>query len=153
MRVWFVLLAAAAAAGCGKTDEAVAVHPVRGQVLYDGKPAAGVKVYFVPTSAPTLPRIPANPRGVTGPDGAFELSTFGDRDGAAEGGYQVVLLWTAPPAEGEEASDSDKLLGWYGPVHSKLTAEVKAGSNTLSPFKLPAVTKPPGEVQGIPGKN
>ncbi len=153
MRVWCGLLAAGLAAGCGGSEPPVTVHPVRGQVFYDGKPAEGVVVYFMPTSAPAVPRIPMNPHGVTGPDGTFELSTFGTKDGAAEGGYQVVLNWPEPTPEGEEPSDSDKLLGWYGPVHSKLTAQVVAGTNTIPPFKLAAVGKPPGEVQGVPGKN
>jgi hypothetical protein len=34
---------------------------------------------------------------VTGPDGSFTLSTYGDGDGAPQGGYQVVLLW--PPEQ------------------------------------------------------
>ncbi|MFO0801345.1 MAG: hypothetical protein U0804_28095 [Gemmataceae bacterium] len=140
-------------AGCAATEPPVTVHPVRGQVLYDGKPAAGVKVYFIPTSAPVVPRIPMNPHGVTGPDGSFELSTFGGNDGAAEGGYQVVLSWPEPAGEGEEQDRTDRLLGWYGPVHSKLTATVAAGANTIPPFKLAAVSRPPGEVQGVPGKN
>jgi hypothetical protein len=151
--MWFGLLTAALAAGCGSSDAPVAVHPVRGQVYYDGKPAAGVRVYFIPTSAPTVPQVPTNPFGVTGPDGTFELSTFGTNDGAAEGGYQVVLNWTEPAREGEERGSADKLLGWYGPVHSKLTAHVVAGSNTIPPFRLAGVSRPPGEVQGVPGKN
>ena len=153
MRVWCVVLAAGLVAGCGTSEPPVAVHPVRGQVFYDGKPAEGVRVYFMPTSAPAVPRIPMNPHGVTGTDGTFELSTFGTKDGAAEGGYQVVLNWPEPTAEGEERSNRDRLLGWYGPVHSKLTAQVVAGSNSIPPIKLNAVTKPPGVSEGVPGKN
>jgi len=153
MRVWMGLLVVVAVAGCGGSEAPVTVHPVRGQVFYDGKPAAGVRVYFVPTSAPTVPRVPTNPHGVTAADGTYELSTFGTNDGAAEGGYQVVLNWPEPAPEGDERSNTDKLLGWYGPVHSKLTAQVAPGANTIPPFKLTGVSKPPGEVQGVPGKN
>lgn len=150
-----VAAALAAAAGCGETKAPVPVHRVSGKVLYAGKPAAGVRVYFYPTSAPSVPDIPANPRGVTGPDGAFTLSTYGDGDGAPEGGYQVVLLW--PPdrkddEEGERAG-SDRLLGWYDVAHSKLTAEVKPGANDLPAFNLPAATRPPEALEGVPGRN
>src|SRR6478736_1752146 len=78
-------------AGCGATGP-VRCHPVSGQVTYDGKPAAGVRVYLMPTSAPMVPVIPANPHAVTGPDGRFKLSTYADGDGAPEGGYQVVMI-------------------------------------------------------------
>jgi hypothetical protein len=148
-----IVSAALAAVGCGKANGPVEVHLVKGQVVYDGKPAAGVQVFFVPMSAPTVPRIPANPHGVTGADGAFTLTTYQPGDGAADGGYQVVLLWPQDAKGDEEGSDVDRLLGWYGPVHSKLTAQVQPGPNVLPPFKLAAVTRPPEAVQGIPGKN
>jgi hypothetical protein len=53
--------------GCGKS-ESVKVYPVSGQVMYNGQPAAGVKVFLFPTSAPMVPRIPSNPRGETDND-------------------------------------------------------------------------------------
>src|SRR5262245_60145372 len=55
-----VLLVVAAAGGCGGSKGPVATYPVSGQVLYGGKPAAKVQVYFFPISAPTVPQIPAN---------------------------------------------------------------------------------------------
>ena len=143
---------ACAAAGCGKGKESIATHPVSGQVFYAGKPAEGVVVYFYPTSAPMVPDIPSNPHGITGPDGKFTLTTFTSGDGAAEGGYQVILLWPPPAAEGEEVT-SDRLLGWYDAAHSTLTAQVKPGSNTFPGFNLRTVTRPPEVSQGVPGRN
>jgi hypothetical protein len=93
-----------------------------------------------------------NPRGVTGPDGRFVLTTYADGDGAAAGGYQVILLWP-PSAKGGEESETDRLLGWYDAAHSKLTAQVKAGENRLPPFELPAVSGPPARSEGVPGRN
>ena len=148
------LTVAAVALGCGKANGPVPVHPVSGQVIYDGKPAAGVRVFFFPTSAPPVPEIPTNPHGVTGTDGRFTLTTYAAGDGAAEGGYQVILLWPqGDPEEEEGASDSDRLFGWYDAVHSKLTAQVKPGENVLPPFKLPAVSGPPPQSEGVPGRN
>ena len=151
--------AAVLAAGCGHSDDAgpVKVHPVTGQVLYDGKPAAGVEVTLLPSDAPTAPQVPRAPSAVTGPDGRFALGTFADADGAAEGGYLVVLRWpkTAPGAEGEEEVDSaedDRLLGWYDATHSAQTVRVKPGPNELT-LKLVRHTHPPGQSQGVPGRN
>src|SRR4051812_17785914 len=100
-------------AGCsGPKTADLTMHPVTGEVTYDGKPAAGVKVTLVPTDAPMVPKIPQNPHAVTRADGTFAVTTFTDGDGAAEGGYQLVLTWPADPAEkaakGEKADSSDE---------------------------------------------
>jgi hypothetical protein len=157
MRTWWQVapvLAIVAAAGCDSQSNArVAVHPVSGKITYGGKPAAGVRVYFYPTSAPGVPEIPANPHGVTGPDGTFTLSTYGEGDGAAEGGYQVVLFWPPEAKEDEETADSDRLLGWYDVAHSKLTAEVKPGPNEIPVIQIPVATRSPEMLEGVPGRN
>ena len=107
------LLAFGLLAGCDSQPDKVATHPVNGQIYYDGKPAAGVRVFLLPTSAPMIPQVPMNPHGVTGPDGRFTLSTFSEGDGAAEGGYQVILFWPPETKEDEEGSSEDRLHGWY----------------------------------------
>lgn len=155
----FVSAAVLLAAGCGKSGpEAVAVHPVSGQVLYDGKPAAGVEVTLLPTDAPMVPTIPRNPRAVTDAQGRFTIGTFTDTDGAAEGGYQILCHWpkTAPGAEGEEEvdpSEDDRLLRWYDPLHSKFSVRVKAEANVIPPLKLERHTQPPPKSDGVPGRN
>jgi hypothetical protein len=152
MRTLVRLVPAAALllAGCGKgTDHAA--HPVSGQVLYDGKPAAGVQVFFIPAAGGNAHGAPMNPHAVTGPDGGFAVSTFGAGDGAPEGGYIVVLLW--PKESSEEESPPDQLFGWYDARHTTLTAKVAAGDNKLPPFELPAVKGPPPASEGIPGRN
>lgn len=154
-RLLGMMAVAAAVAGCDRPTK-VPTHPVRGQVFYDGKPAAGVQVYLFPTVAPMVPDIPTNPHGVTGPDGRFALGTYGEDDGAAEGSYQVVLYWPISESEGGDHNESnqDRLLGWYTVARSKLTAEVPAGGVELPPFKLPVMKAPPTETgTGIPGRN
>src|SRR5215212_9236098 len=111
-------LALAVLAGCGSRGGPVRCHPVSGQVTYDGQPASGVKVYLIPTSAPVVPQIPANPRAVTAPDGRFSVTTYQEGDGAPEGGYQVVLVWTKPDPSSREEDDADRFLGWYDAAHS-----------------------------------
>ena len=154
MKLRTSLLGAAlvAACGCGDTTP-VAVHLVKGQVLYEGKPAAGVQVFLSPTSAPTRPKIPSNPHGVTDASGNFTLTTFADGDGAAEGGYQVLFHWPPEKKDDEEGADADRLLGWYNGVNTKLSVLIKPGENVLGPYKLPALTRPPGVSEGVPGKN
>ena len=155
----FLLPAVLLLAGCKPADDgAVRPQPVAGRVLYDGKPVAGVEVTLIPTDAPTVPKIPRNPRGVTGSDGRFSIGTFAEGDGAAEGGYQIVLHWpkTAPGAEGEEeveTGDDDRLLGWYDTVHSRFSVRVQPGSNQVPVLKLDKRTAPPPKSEGIPGRN
>ncbi|MBN9121290.1 MAG: hypothetical protein J0I06_19420 [Planctomycetes bacterium] len=159
MRVLTLLIPAALAAGCGKTDPGpVVVHPVKGQVLYEGKPVAGVEVTLLPTDAPTVPKIPRNPHGVTDSTGRFTIGTFEDGDGAAEGGYQIICHWprTAPGADGEEeveTANNDRLLGWYDGLHSKFNVRVPAGGIEIPALKLDKHTGPPPKSEGVPGRN
>lgn len=139
-------------AGCGGPPGPVAVHPVSGQVIYDGKPQPGVQVWLIPTNAPMVPQIPHNPGGVTGADGRFKLGTYAADDGAAEGTYQVMLRCPVKEQEDQE-QDEDLFLNWYSGVNSKLKAKVKAGPNDLPPFTLPKATKPPEVSKGVPGRN
>jgi len=140
-------------AGCESKPATLATHPVYGQIYYDGKPAVGVRVFLYPTSAPTVPQVPMNPHGVTGADGRFTLSTFGEGDGAAEGGYQVILIWPPETTEDEEGSSEDRLFGWYSGVRSQLTVQVKPGENSLPVFNLPVRRGPPPVSEGVPGRN
>lgn len=142
------------ATGCGSVGP-VRCHPVGGQVLYDGKPAAGVRVYLMPTSAPVVPQIPANPHGLTGADGRFKLGTYGEADGAPEGGYQLLLVWTKPSDESAnvEEEGTDQLMGWYDAAHSKLTFNVKEGNNEIPVIRIKAISRPPQAAQGVPGRN
>lgn len=105
------------------------VHPVHGQLLVGGKPAAGAYVFFVPVNEPPEPVDP-RPRAEVGTDGAFHVNMYGDKDGAPVGEYIVTVMW-----EGE--GGYDKLKGQYSDAtKSKLRAVVKEGANELPPFKL-----------------
>ena len=104
-----LLLAALVVAGCSSNNPEnapVVPQPVVGKIVYDGKPAAGVVVTLIPTDVPMVPRIPRNPHGTTGDDGSFSITTFTDGDGAAEGGYQIVLLGRARPTRTPRAKPS-----------------------------------------------
>ena len=65
-------------------------YPVRGQVFYEGQPATGAVVFFHPQDdhAPTgdssggHASMADTPFGKVGPDGSFELTTYGKGRGA-----------------------------------------------------------------------
>jgi len=138
--------------GCDSSPKAIKVHKVSGQIYYDGKPAEGVQVFLLPTSAPIPPEIPSNPHGVTKADGSFTITTFTDGDGAAEGGYQILLSWPDTSDPNAEAT-TDRFLNWYDAAHTKLSIRVVEGDNVIPPIKIPAITKPADAVEGIPGRN
>jgi hypothetical protein len=155
MRKTLVLFALVflAATGCDR-DTKVTVHPVHGRVLYDGKPAAGVQVFLFPTGAPGVPEIPTNPHGITDQNGYFTLGTYSDSDGAAEGGYQVVLFWPEETQNPDDETKHDRLLGWYTVARSRLSVTVPAGGLEMKPLQLPPMKLPPSESGGgIPGRN
>lgn len=149
----FTMVAFGSLAGCDAQPGKVTTHPVHGQILYDGKAAAGVRVFLLPTSAPAPPEVPMNPHGVTGSDGRFALSTYIEGDGAAEGAYQIILFWPPETKEGEEESRDDRLFGWYSAVQSKMTIEVKPGDNAVPTLNLPYRKGPPPKSEGVPGRN
>ena len=154
MSKWFVCLLVLTAGGCSKEKPPLVMQSASGRVIYNGTPAAGVKVYLLPTSAPMVPEVPNNPHGLTGPDGQFTVGTFTDSDGAGEGGYQVVLLWPAEnKAENQEESDEDRLNEWYTAANSLLSCQIKAGKNEIPTFHLPLRNGKPPASNGIPGRN
>jgi hypothetical protein len=140
-----------AAIGCGRESGSDS-QPVSGEVIYDGKPAAGVMVFFMPSQGAKVPGAPANPHAVTDENGRFALSTFGESDGAPAGNYRVVLIWPKLSEETEE-SPPDRLFGWFDARHTTLEVTVSPGSNDLRPFKLKAVNGAPPASEGIPGRN
>ena len=86
MRITMLAVAGALAlAGCSKDDGLPDTVPVLGTVTYQGQPVAGAVVTFL-VDGNTPPAT-----GTTGPDGAFELTTFKNGDGAVPGSYTVSI--------------------------------------------------------------
>jgi hypothetical protein len=117
------------------------LHPVRGKVLMNTKPAAGAMVVFHPEGA-DIKSVPAS--GQCGADGTFSLST-GSKPGAAAGKYVVTIIWPDASKKATEsqtmmglAPDQPDLLGGrYATTKvSKLTAEVKVGENDIATFEV-----------------
>jgi hypothetical protein len=120
------------ALGCSSDKSALNAKPVqkvKGQVLVNDKPAAGAFVLFIPVNEPANSPDP-RPRATTDENGNFNLSTYGDGDGAQVGEYRVTVTWP----EGNDVLD--RLNGRYDLTNSKLKATVTEGANDLPAFKL-----------------
>lgn len=133
-------LAVLLAVGCASDSAGrKSVHPTRGSVFVQGKPAAGARVTFHPTTDAGLSR-GAPPFAVVDADGSFAVTTYLAKDGAPEGEYIVTILWPTPPPPGKSDDDvmaTDRLRNAYAnPKTSKLRATVKPGMNELESFQL-----------------
>jgi hypothetical protein len=116
----FPAVAAVALSSCGR-DGRIPVHPVRGQILFDGRPTPNAKV---------------------GDDGSYTLTTFAGKDGAPEGEYKVTVQWLASTAprtarEGDNYPVVNRLPSRYGdPRATPLTARISRGDNEIPAFRL-----------------
>ena len=110
---------------CGKSTPDVA--PVTGKVLLDGKPLTTGRVL-------TRPKAGRGSNGVIQSDGTFELSTYGDGDGAVIGTHDVAVVAYEEGAGGGPESATGKLLvpeRYTQAATSELTINVTAdGENS-----------------------
>ncbi len=122
--------------GCSQQSAAppVPVHPVTGQVTFNGKPAVGAAVVFHAKAADG--QFPA-PRAYTDSQGNYALSTFNGQDGAPAGEYAVTVELRAPVLkDGELVAGPNVIPQPYGsPKTTKLQVRVAEGSNTV-PLKI-----------------
>jgi hypothetical protein len=75
-------------AGCGGGGD-FPTAPVRGRVLCEGKPVPHVMVFFEPLETGKSALVGKAGFAIAKEDGTFELSTYGDRDGAVIGRHRV----------------------------------------------------------------
>ncbi len=127
---------------CGKTDAELpfAVHPVSGQVLFEGNrppPEGAVLVARPLKEMPELQKTGGNPRGVVDKEGKFKLTTLRPNDGAPAGDYELIITWHKPK-EGVDEDGPDLLRGRYrDPSKSQLPKlTVKEGKNEIPPIRL-----------------
>ncbi len=123
-------------AGCGKADRRrLPLFPVKGQVLFEGRPVPGAWVVFHPIGAdPRTPRV----RGTVDKNGALTLTTYSTNDGAPAGAYVVTVEWRRVVGTGEDVQVGPNLLPRkYGNIEtSGLHVCVAEGTTQLPPFQL-----------------
>ncbi len=132
-----IVSAAVLAAGCSKGSQK-ALHPVRGQVLAEGRPLPQAIVTFHPVGAgPEEPR----PSAQTDDQGYFTLTTYAKGDGAPAGEYAVTVTCfrsfaVRNPSEGDENTRNILPPRYANPATSQLRATVGASGSELPPFQV-----------------
>jgi hypothetical protein len=126
--------------GCGGSVRPK-VYPVRGQLFWADKPAAGAVVFFHPmTDVPPSPDAPAatvRPIARVGADGSFEASTYGSKDGAPPGRYRLTIMWIKKIGVSDDDVQQLLPVEYTDPQKAPLPiVEVKAESNVLPALKL-----------------
>jgi hypothetical protein len=126
-------------AGCGSSQDPnqLPVYPVKGQLAFRGKPAAGAFVVLHPKAATNIKVVP--PRGQVREDGTFSLTTYSANDGAPAGEYKVTveLHGIVKQANGDFSRGPNLVPKQYSnPKTSPLTVQIAEGENALSPILL-----------------
>jgi hypothetical protein len=136
----FLMLALAGSsllsAGCPQNSDSPSPQPVRGTVLFQGKPIEGALVTFFPTEAKPGYR---SLTGMTDAKGRFRLAFNRSNDGAPVGKYKVSVVWREMIQDGDEKlpNGPNRLPERYAdPDASGLTATIVEGKNDLPPFDL-----------------
>jgi hypothetical protein len=106
--------------------------PTTGTVLFQGKPAEGVKVTLHPKF-----NMMFTPNGVTGKDGQFILSTGAPADGAPPGEYSATfeLLRTGADERGLD-TEFDLWKGKYANPETAPKVTIGSSDTVLEPFRL-----------------
>lgn len=144
LRMLMLLSAATCAIGCG--EKGPELYPVKGEVFVQGKPAVGAMVILRPKTPPTEDNVLSKagfPRARVDENGAFEMSTLANSDGAPPGEYGVLITWFPPPAEDDGDGDAgplshiDRLGGRYGdPERPQFQATVAKEPTVIPKIEL-----------------
>jgi hypothetical protein len=127
-RILLAAVALAAIVGCGSSGPNL--QAVRGTVHVNGQPAERVVVSFFHTD-PAVTGNAAHPCTVTDANGAFQMSTDRDGDGAVPGEYLVAFTWPSNP---DPDLARDLFNGSYeSPQKSTFRARVVADAPTDLP--------------------
>jgi hypothetical protein len=136
-RLGGVVLVALLCCSCG--GQQVKLYPVRGSVLFNGKPAAGATVVFHrvgASDAKSAEQAPL-PTGTVQADGSFTLTTPPLGEGAPAGEYQVAVVWLDRDRVSAEGAAPNKLpIRYSTPQGSGLKVQVNEGPTELPPFQL-----------------
>jgi hypothetical protein len=118
VRLWAalpIMTVLMAALGC--KEGRLPTYPVKGKVVYQGKPLANATVTLNPEDPAKVKD--RHPTGITGEDGTFRISTYLYADGAPAGNYKVTVFL-------------ERMMGRDGTGQNILPA--KYGSAASTPF-------------------
>jgi len=133
-RAWCLLICCCSISCAANRHADHAAHPVSGRILVNGQPADGADITFY--HAGDWGKDTIIPIARTGEDGTFALSTYGTKDGAPVGEYEVEITWPAY-RHGREIGP-DKLGGKFKRAISGLKSSIQADTTELPPFELKA---------------
>ena len=120
------VLLAGSGVSCSSTDSG-RFYPVRGQVLFKGRPVAGAMVVLHPLGPAAAGQ---KPLAYTDAEGRFGLTTDRPGDGVPAGEYAVTVVWRRPFYDSEGKPGPNLLPARYAdPKKSGLKATVKSGKN------------------------
>ncbi len=123
-----VCLALAALSACRRTGLPGMV-PVRGKVILEGVPLAGVEIRYVPQD-----KTGRSARATLDADGSFVLTTLHIGDGALPGTYRVLVLADIAAAAGD-LRDAEKAV-----PHGASRPQNQAGSAIPVKYARPELT-------------
>jgi hypothetical protein len=132
---WLGLLLTLLTSGCANNGQ-VAVHPARGQVLFEGKPIPHAIVVLHFLNAPD--KIQPQPRALVQDDGSFVLETYGTQDGAPAGEYAVTIEWWLSSGDpSDDAPPINHLPARFAKADtSGLRVHVEPGENHFPAIQL-----------------
>jgi hypothetical protein len=105
-------------------------HRVRGQLLFEGVPAARAYVVFQKIGGEEKRAVRAD--GMVEADGSFALSTYTANDGAPEGEYAVTAVWRKPFVDAAGKPGPNTLPPRYAKAEtSGLKVTIKPGLNEV----------------------
>ena len=124
-----------AVAGCAR-DEGPPCYPVRGTILYEGKPVPHAFVVLHP--ATTEGRNGSRPSAMANAKGEFTLTSRKVHDGAPAGEYVATVQWRPlVKRKGEyEPGPNRRPTRYSKPETSGLRIQVTAGDNELPQLTL-----------------
>ena len=133
------LLAALAVTGCGRSEKRVPVFQVSGAISFEGKAPAGAQIVLHPVSGSESDALVA-PVGKVKDDGTFQISTYGEGDGAPAGEYKATVQWfkiVADPSGSGGGRGPNVLPPKYSTAQlSPITVSVKSEPNQLGPIVI-----------------
>jgi hypothetical protein len=126
-----IIVFIASVSGCGSGARLSDMVPIRGEVLYKGKPLTEGEgtVVYMPTEAGGEAR---RATGAIQPDGSFTLTTLDPGDGAMKGKYTIVVYCYQPhPGEPKTREEREKMVRAGG---------IKRGSYIPEKYAKPATS-------------